>query len=115
MLVFKIMDRDEWQKAVADGIYTGSRDDHRDGFIHLSAADQVAGTAAKHFADRNGLVLIAFDDADLANTLKWEVSRGGQRFPHVYGTLDPAVARWVRPMPLADNGHVIPPLEGGDG
>jgi len=114
MLIFKIVSQDDWRKAMVDGVYTGSKDDRRDGFIHLSAADQIAGTAAKHFADSDNLVLIAFDVSDLQDTLKWEVSRGGERFPHVYGTLDPARAKWLRPMPLGAGGHVIPPLEAAD-
>ncbi len=115
MMIYKIMSTGEWRAAVADGVYEGSSDDRRDGFIHLSAGDQVAGTAAKHFAGRDDLVLVAFEDGDLAATLKWEVSRGGRRFPHVYGPLDPSLARWVRPMPLRADGHAIPDLGTGDG
>ena len=100
-LVFKICPRAAWDDACRTGRYCGSADDARDGFIHLSAQDQVAGTLARHFAGQEGLVLIAFDASNLAG-LKWEASRGGALFPHVYGTLPTAAARWVKDLPLPE-------------
>lgn len=98
--IYKISTRSEWLQAVAAGQYTGSADDRRDGFIHLSAAGQVEGTLARHFAGVNDLVLIAFEEESLEG-LRWEASRGGALFPHVYGTLPVARALWVKDLPLA--------------
>ncbi len=111
MLIFKICDRAEWAEAVAIGLYPGSLDDQRDGFIHLSTAQQLPGTADKHFAKRDNLVLVAFSADDLGETLRWEASRGGQLFPHVYGTLDTGDARWTKPLPPGPDGHVLPRLD----
>ncbi len=104
MTVYKIMTREDWQAALAAGVYTGSADDRRDGFIHFSAADQVAGTAAKYFANMPDLVLIAFDADALGGALKWEPSRGGALFPHLYGPLDPKLALSELPLPLGPDG-----------
>ncbi len=98
-LVFKILSAREWQLACEVGAYNGSADDERDGFIHLSAAHQVAGTAAKHFRDQPELLLVAFDSAGLGPTLKWERSRGGELFPHLYSPLPTARALWTKPLP----------------
>lgn len=105
--LYKICSAAEWQKALAAGAFTGSEHDCRDGFIHLSAAHQVRETAARYFAGRDGLVLVAFDEAALAN-LRWEVSRGGDHFPHVYDVLPVAAARWVKPLPAAEGRHKFP-------
>jgi uncharacterized protein (DUF952 family) len=105
--VFKICQRAEWDLAAARGTYEGSAADHRDGFIHLSAADQLPGTLERHFAGQEGLVLIAFDDQDLA-ALRWEPSRGGALFPHVYGPLPVSRARWVKDLPHDRGRHRLP-------
>ena len=108
-VVYKIAPRSAWDAAARDGIYRGSPDDHRDGFIHLSRGTQVAGTLARHFAGQTDLVLVAYDAAGLGDALKWEPSRGGELFPHVYGPLDPAAAVWVRPIGVgADGRHTVP-------
>jgi uncharacterized protein (DUF952 family) len=86
-LVYKICGRAEWDAAVARGEYTGSADDARDGFIHFSTAEQVAETAAKYFARRSDLVLLEVDAAQLGSALRFESSRGGALFPHLYGAL----------------------------
>jgi uncharacterized protein (DUF952 family) len=86
-LVYKICARAEWDAAVAAGEYVGSADDARDGFIHFSTAEQVEATAAKYFAGRSDLVLIEVDAAQLGPELRFEPSRGGALFPHLYGAL----------------------------
>ena len=86
--VYKICTETEWREAQASGALEGSPDDARDGFIHLSAEDQVRGTLEKHFRDRTGLMILAVDTARLPEgALRWEVSRGGALFPHFYGSL----------------------------
>jgi uncharacterized protein (DUF952 family) len=105
--VYKICPETAWQAACASGAYSGSEVDQNDGFIHLSAAEQVAGTAARHFAGQRGLVIVEYDEEDLPG-LTWETSRGGALFPHVYGVLPAAKARRVAPLPLADGRHVLP-------
>jgi uncharacterized protein (DUF952 family) len=97
--IYKICERAAWQEAESAGVYRGSALDRRDGFIHFSSAAQVQETAAKHFAGQTGLMLIAVDGDALGAALKWEVSRGGALFPHLYGALPVAAARWARPLP----------------
>ena len=87
--VYKIVDEGEWQAAIASGSYKGSADDRRDGFIHLSTSSQLEGTLAKHFAGRDGLLLVAVEIPKIADRLKWEPARGGDLFPHLYAVLDP--------------------------
>jgi uncharacterized protein (DUF952 family) len=107
-LVLKVCRDREWREACADGHYRGSADDARDGFIHLSAPDQVAGTLARHFAGQDDLVLVAFAAGSLA-ALRWEPSRGGAQFPHHSGPLPTALALWTRPIRrTADGRHVVP-------
>ncbi len=106
----------DWRAAEAAGHYGGSGDDLRDGFIHFSTAAQVAESAAKHRKGRTDLLLIAVREEALAGqpgcTLKWEPSRGGQLFPHLYGPLPVACVHSATPLPLgADGHHRFPPLE----
>ena len=89
--VYKILSKLEWRQAQSCGRFEGSSIDLRDGFIHLSTAEQVPETLRLHFKDQEGLLLIAFKESSL-NSLKWETSRGGQQFPHVYSTIDTAHA-----------------------
>lgn len=103
-MIFKIVERGAWDAACRDGMYRGSPDDVRDGFIHFSAPEQVAGTAARHFRGVADLVLVAFDEAALGEALRWEPSRGGSLFPHLYAPLPTALALWTKPMPLAADG-----------
>ncbi|MGE0626940.1 MAG: DUF952 domain-containing protein [Hyphomicrobiaceae bacterium] len=103
-LLYKILHESEWLEAAERGFYAGSGDDKRDGFIHLSAAGQVVGTAAKHFSGRSGLVLVALDAARLGPGLKWEPSRGGALFPHLYGRLDTSAAVGVYGLELDADG-----------
>lgn len=95
MLVFKILHEDEWQAAQAARAYTGSVDDKRDGFIHLSTSAQLAGTLARHFSDATGLMLVALESDSLGAALKWEEGRDGEHFPHLYGNLDLERVVWA--------------------
>lgn len=108
-VIFKIERRSAWEAACREGEYRGSADDVRDGFIHLSGADQVQRTAEKYFRGVEDLVLIAIDAARLGATLKWEASRGGDLYPHVYGPLPTAAALWVRRLPLGADGVPLVP------
>lgn len=103
-LVYKILDAAEWDAAVARGRFEGSPVDLADGFIHFSTAAQAQETARRHFAGRQGLVLAAFDAAALGDALRWEPSRGGDLFPHLYAALDPALALSVTPLSLGPDG-----------
>lgn len=108
-LIYKISPGKDWQQAEARGRFSGAPVDLADGFIHFSAADQVRETAAKHFAGQEGLVLVAIEAEALGEELKWEPSRGGALFPHLYGELDMSAVRWVRELPLgADGAHLFP-------
>jgi len=86
-LIYKILSRTEWDAAKAAGRFEGSAVDHQDGFIHLSAADQAQETAAKYFKDQPDLVLLGVEAEGLGADLKWEASRGGALFPHLYRPL----------------------------
>ena len=83
----------------------GAPIDLADGYIHFSTAAQVAETAAKHFFGQSGLVLVAIDPQTLGPALKWEVSRGGALFPHLYASLATADALWAKPLPLDAEGR----------
>jgi uncharacterized protein (DUF952 family) len=107
-LIYKICSAEEWDAAKKTGAFTGSPVDLHDGFIHLSASHQVRETALRHFRGREGLVLVAFAAEDFGAGLKWEASRGGDLFPHVYGELPVARALWVEPLPFAAGEHVFP-------
>ncbi|WP_249693520.1 DUF952 domain-containing protein [Stappia sp. WLB 29] len=108
-LIYKISPGKDWQQAEARGRFSGAPVDLADGFIHFSAADQVRETAAKHFAGQDGLVLVAVEAEALGEGLKWEPSRGGALFPHLYGELEMSAVRWVRELPLGAGGaHLFP-------
>lgn len=108
-LIFKICTSAEWDRAVAAGRFFGSPVDCRDGFIHFSAAHQVSETAARHFADQTDLLLIGVDPIALGSDLRWEKSRGGDLFPHLYGSLPTAAAVHSGPLQKDADGHVIVP------
>lgn len=109
MLIFKIFRAPEWADLQADGTTAGAPVDLADGFIHFSTADQVQETAAKHFAGETDLVLAAIE-ADGLDALKWEPSRGGALFPHLYRVLDARDIAWHRPLPFENGAHVFPEL-----
>lgn len=107
--VYKVCGRDEWEAARAEGRYRGSADDARDGFIHLSTREQLPGTLEKHFAGRDDLLLVEVDPGALGAALKWEPSRGGALFPHLYGALEMSAVRGARAIPRDAGGrHAVP-------
>lgn len=111
-LIYKICSKTEWGHAKCKGVFEGSAVDLADGFIHFSTAEQVRETARKHFSGQDDLVLIAVNGASLGPELKWETSRGGQLFPHLYADLRLSSALSVRPLPLDEKGdHIFPDLE----
>jgi uncharacterized protein (DUF952 family) len=110
--VYKICEQPLWRAAEAAGRFDGSAVDIHDGFIHFSTATQLAETAQKHFARQSDLLLIAVDADALATALKWEPSRGGDLFPHLYAALPLSAVRWVRPLPDERDGRrELPELE----
>ena len=109
--IYKICEQAAWHAAERAGRYGGSEVDSRDGFIHFSTAGQLAETASRHFAGRTDLMLVAVDADALGAALKWESSRGGDLFPHLYSTLALSAVRWVRPLPdEADGRRALPEL-----
>lgn len=110
--IYKISPREAWQQAEAAGLFAGAPVDLADGYIHFSTAAQARETAAKHFAGQADLVLVAVDADALGTALRWEPSRGGQLFPHLYAELPMAAVRWVKPLPLGPDGvHVFPVMQ----
>lgn len=110
--IYKIVAEEAWREAERAGAFHGAAVDLSDGYIHFSTAGQARETAARHFAGQGGLVLVAVDAGRLGAALKYEPSRGGALFPHLYGPLDPAAVRWVKPLPVDGSGnHVFPVLE----
>jgi uncharacterized protein (DUF952 family) len=108
-LIYKICPEALWREAEAKGRLDGAPADLADGYIHFSTATQAAETAAKHFAGQSGLLLVAVEAGKLGQALKWEVSRGGALFPHLYAPLMLDAVAWVRPMPLGPDGrHALP-------
>ncbi len=108
--IFHMCRADEWQAALALGRYDGSSQDKADGFIHFSTGAQLPESAARHRKGQAGLLLLTVDPDACGAALKWEPSRGGQLFPHLYGPLLPVAVTRVDPLPLADDGlHVLPP------
>jgi len=108
--VFKVASRAAWEDACREGAFAGSADDLRDGFIHLSLFEQLPGTLAKHFRGQDDLVLVQFETLDLGEKLRWEPSRGGEEFPHLYALLPTARALAVHPLRLgADDVPELPP------
>lgn len=107
--IYHMCRRDEWSAAEQAGAYGGSSQDIADGFIHFSGADQVVQSAAKHRAGQSGIVLLRVDPRKLGDALKWEESRGGQLFPHLYGPLPVSAVMAVYDLPLDATGrHQFP-------
>lgn len=108
MQIYKILTSDQWADLQAQGETEGAPIDMADGFVHFSTAAQVRETAAKHFAGQQGLILVALDADALGDALRWEISRGGDRFPHLYGRLRLVDVVWSRDLPLGAEGHRFP-------
>jgi uncharacterized protein (DUF952 family) len=108
MLIYKIFRSDEWQTLRNAGKTQGAPIDMADGYVHFSTATQAAETAAKHFAGEEGLFLLAVETDRLGDALKWEVSRGGAEFPHLYRDLLLSDVGWAQPLPLHDGAHQFP-------
>jgi uncharacterized protein (DUF952 family) len=110
-IIYKICPRELWQQAEALGRFTGAPIDHADGYIHFSNAAQVAETAARHFAGADDLLLVSVDAEALGPALRYEPSRGGDLFPHLYADLSLDAVRAVADLPLGPDGrHVFPAL-----
>jgi uncharacterized protein (DUF952 family) len=110
-MIYHMCRADEWAAAVIAGSYRGSSQDLADGFIHFSTAAQIVESARRHRAGQDGLLLVAVEAMRLGDRLKWEKSRAGDLFPHLYGPLDPAESASVHPLPLGPDGeHVFPDL-----
>ena len=105
--IYKILARTEWEQARAAGWFEGSGIDLQDGYIHFSTAAQAQETARRHFAGREELVVLEVEADDLGGAIRWEPSRGGDRFPHLYGVLDVAQVRRVAKAPLDADGVPI--------
>ena len=109
LFAFKILTRDQWQEFRAQGSFAGAPVDLADGYIHLSTRAQAAETAAKHFAGQDDLILAMVDLAALGHCVKWEESRGGQLFPHHYGTLPMSAITSHAKLRLGEDGlHIFP-------
>jgi uncharacterized protein (DUF952 family) len=110
-MIYKIFRDVEWSSAESAGQFNGSGDDIRDGFIHFSNAEQLRGTLKNFFANEGEVVIASFDPQDFGNALKWEVSRGGMKFPHLYAVLPIAFALQVLRLPRSESGDFILPDE----
>ena len=104
-VIYKLCPSSLWREAGAAGVFTGAPIDHRDGYIHFSTGAQARETARLHFAGEDDLVLVAVDTEKLGKALKYEASRGGDLFPHLYAPLDLAAVLWVKPLPRAADGR----------
>ncbi len=104
-LIYKIATAAEWSEAKSSGRYIGAPVDKADGFIHFSTVETVRETAAKHFTGQQGLILAALNADALGPDLKWEVSRGGALFPHLYRIMEMHEVLWAKPLPLRDGVH----------
>ena len=107
-VIYKILNASEWSRALAVGRFEGSAVDHADGFMHFSTAGQVAETARRHFRGQTGLVMLAVEAERLGSALKWEASRGGALFPHLYGALACDLVIEARAVPLTAEGFAEP-------
>lgn len=110
-LIYKICPEALWREAERAGVFVGAPVDLQDGYIHFSTAAQARETAAKHFAGQTDLLLVAVEASALGHALRYEPSRGGDLFPHLYGPLPLSAVLWVKPLPLGPDGrHAFPDL-----
>ncbi len=111
-IIYKIVPATLWQDALNSGEFKGASIDLTDGYIHLSTAEQAPGTAARYFAEQEGLLLVAIDAEKLGDKLVYEASPGGTPFPHLYAPLSFDAVLWAKPLPLgADGAHLFPELD----
>lgn len=111
-LIYHMCRHEEWDAAHVTGSYRGSSQDVADGFIHFSTAQQLPESARRHRSGQAGLVLLAVDPDTVRDGLRWEASRRGELFPHLYGALSVSDVRWAHNLSLgADNLHILPPLD----
>ena len=108
MIIYKIFRPKEWQSLVDHDQTQGAPIDVTDGYIHFSTSEQVRETAAKHFANAGDLILVACDSDAMQPDLKWEPSRGGALFPHLYRQMQMNDVLWRKPLPQGDAGHIFP-------
>ena len=109
--IYKILAQTAWNEAQKEGVFQGSADDIRDGFIHFSTKEQLQGTLEKHYKGQKDLILLAIKESDLGEKLKWEPSRGGALFPHLYAPLPTRHVLWEKPLEMTNDGsHIIPKL-----
>lgn len=106
--IYKIVTADAWAQALEKAAFFGAAIDLTDGYIHFSEVSQVEETARRHFWGQDNLLLVAFDSDQFGESLRWEASRGGALFPHLYGILNPAFALWEKPLPWSADGHTFP-------
>lgn len=110
-IIYKIAPRALWAAAETHGMFTGAPVDLADGYIHFSTAAQAKETAAKHFSGQADLLLVAVPTSALGEALRWEPSRGGALFPHLYAHLPLSAVLWVKPLPIDSTGqHVFPDM-----
>jgi uncharacterized protein (DUF952 family) len=111
-LIYKICPAALWREAESKGVFEGAPIDRKDGFIHFSTAAQAPETAARHFSGAGDLLLLEVEGDALGEALRFEVSRGGDLFPHLYAALSLSAVRWVKPLRLGPDGrHIFPALE----
>ncbi len=111
-IIYKIVPHELWQRARDEGVFRGAAIDLTDGYIHFSTGAQAVETAARHFAGVEGLLLVAVDAASLGEALRFEPSRGGDLFPHLYANLPLDAVLWEKPLPLGGDGqHVFPEMD----
>lgn len=108
MMIYKIFRASEWTAFDAAGETFGAPIDLEDGYIHISTGTQVAETVSKYFTNDDGLKILALDPETLGEALKWEPSRGGDLFPHLYRVLRMEDVAWTKPLPLGTDGHIFP-------
>ena len=108
MLIYKIFRADEWAVLRDTGQTLGAPIDVSDRFVHFSTGKQVAQTCEKYFAGEEGLILLVLDSDELGDALKWETSRGGDLFPHLYRELRMQDVFWHTDLPLGPDGHIFP-------
>ena len=109
-MIYKLLRAPEWADLQSRGETEGAPIDLADGYVHFSTASQVEETAAKYFAGEDGVMLLALPSGPLGEALKWEPSRGGDLFPHLYGPLRLADVAWAKELERSDTGHIFPEL-----